>query len=69
MNQLHRNVLTVLQNLNQIRTTSVTLVEPKKQKLTIWPEWNENDVNNEKWDVGGKARDSKSKPTSAPVSR
>jgi hypothetical protein len=54
----------------------------KKQKLPLWIEWNENDLNAEKWDSGGggggggKAggaaasgggKDAKSKPTSAPV--
>ena len=41
--------------------------EPKKQKLPLWIEWNENDINAEKWEAAGKAKDSKAKPTSAPV--
>lgn len=48
------------------RATSV-VPEPKKQKLQLWSEWNENDINSEKWEVGGKIKDSKAKPTSAPV--
>ncbi len=44
------------------------MVEPKKQKLPLWPEWNENDINSEKWESVGKAKESnKAKPTSAPV--
>ena len=38
----------------------------KKQKLPLWLEWNENDINSEKWEVGGKSKDTaKGKPTSA----
>ena len=44
------------------------IAEPKRQKLPLWTEWNENDVNAEKWDsTAGKAKDPKGKPTSAPV--
>jgi hypothetical protein len=56
---------------NNSRATSIgvsgTTTEPKKQKLIIWPEWNENDINAEKWEVAGKVKDVKTKPTSAPV--
>jgi hypothetical protein len=42
------------------RSTSIPpVVEVKKQKLPIWPEWNENDVNAEKWDMGGGKKDTK----------
>jgi hypothetical protein len=44
------------------------LNEQRKQKLPIWPEWNENDINAEKWEAGAKVKDAKSKPASAPVS-
>jgi hypothetical protein len=43
------------------------IAEPRRQKLPLWPEWNENDLNAEKWEVAGKAKDPKAKPTSAPV--
>ena len=43
------------------------IAEPKRQKLPLWPEWNENDVNQEKWDMAGKAKDPKGKPASAAV--
>lgn len=44
--------------------------DQKRQRLILWPEWNENDINAEKWEVGGKSKDTaKAKPTSAaPVS-
>lgn len=64
MNTLQKSLLAFV---NIKSTTSISVSEPKKQKLTMWPEWNENDVNAEKWDIGGKAKDSKSKPTSTPV--
>lgn len=34
-------------------------VEQKKWKFPIWPEWNEIDINTEKWDAGkiGKEKD------------
>lgn len=34
-------------------------VEQKKGKFPIWPEWNEADINAEKWDAGkgGKEKD------------
>ncbi|CAF0778069.1 unnamed protein product [Brachionus calyciflorus] len=51
----------------KISATSVAASEPKKQKLPLWVEWNENDINSEKWEVGGKVKDSKAKPASAPV--
>jgi hypothetical protein len=36
----------------------------------LWPEWNENDVNAEKWEGVGKAKDAaKAKPASAPVTK
>ncbi len=43
------------------------IAEPRRQKLPLWIEWNENDVNAEKWEVVGKIKDPKAKPTSAPV--
>ena len=46
---------------------SAAVLEPKKQKLPLWLEWNENDINAEKWEAAGKTKDAKAKPTSAPV--
>ena len=43
------------------------IAEPRRQKLPLWIEWNENDVNAEKWEVIAKIKDPKAKPTSAPV--
>ena len=40
----------------------------KKQKLPLWVEWNEADINAEKWEVGGKTKETKvGKSPSAPV--
>ena len=48
------------------------IAEPKRQKLPLWPEWSESDVNAEKWDSAGfaaKPKEAKgAKPASAPVS-
>ena len=57
------------QRFKKLRATSiVAAIEPKKQKLPLWPEWNEADLNAEKWEVGGKAKEPKvGKSPSAPV--
>ena len=62
-------------NINDTRfkkpraTSIVAGIEPKKQKLPLWTEWNEADMNAEKWEVGGKAKEAKAgKSPSAPVS-
>ena len=47
---------------------STSASEVRKQKLAIWPEWTENDINAEKWEVVSKVKESKAKPTSAIVS-
>jgi hypothetical protein len=40
----------------------------KKQKMPLWPEWTEADLNAEKWEVAGKAKEVKpGKSPSAPV--
>lgn len=52
------------------RSTSIPqIVEAKNTKLQIWPEWNDTDLNNEKWDSGttGRAPRESRKPPSAPV--
>lgn len=40
-----------------------TAAESKKGKFPIWPEWNEADINAEKWDTGktGKEKDKSGK--------
>jgi hypothetical protein len=52
---------------NKLRTSSVANVEIRKQKLPIWIEWNEHDVNAEKWEVANKTKETKTKPGSAQV--
>ena len=53
----------------KLRASSVTNTGDagKKQKLILWPEWNEKDINEEKWEVAGKAVKDSKKPASAPV--
>ena len=57
------------QRIKKPRATSIVAgIEPKKQKLPLWSEWNEADMNAEKWEVGGKAKEAKAgKSPSAPV--
>jgi hypothetical protein len=64
-----------IENCNNVRfkkyraTSIVAGIEPKKQKLPLWSEWMEADINAEKWEVGGKAKETKvGKSPSAPVS-
>ena len=44
------------------------MAELKKQKMPLWPEWTEADLNAEKWEVAGKVKEAKpGKSPSAPV--
>ncbi len=65
-NNILQRSLHFMNALNLKSTTSISVSEPKRQKLIMWPEWSENDVNLEKWDIGGKVKDPK-KQTSTPV--
>ena len=61
---------TILTKNSHLRATSAsTEQQVRKQKLPMWIEWNENDLNAEKWEGGGKAtkESGKGKPASAPV--
>ncbi|KAK7107724.1 hypothetical protein V1264_015593 [Littorina saxatilis] len=39
--------------------TAITGGQDKRQKVTIWPEWNDADVNAEKWDAAHKGKEDK----------
>lgn len=61
--------MTFIFQFERVASILTAIAEPKRQKLPLWTEWNENDVNAEKWDsTAGKAKDPKGKPASAPVS-
>ncbi|XP_041108297.1 androglobin isoform X3 [Polyodon spathula] len=49
-----------------VASTAATVVEPEKGKFPIWPEWNEADINAEKWEgaKGTKDRDKSGKSPS-----
>ncbi|MEE6475055.1 hypothetical protein FKM82_010600 [Ascaphus truei] len=49
-----------------VYSTLAASVEPKKGKFPIWPEWNETDINSEKWDTGKGAKE-KEKPGKSPI--
>ncbi|KYO37729.1 androglobin isoform E [Alligator mississippiensis] len=48
---------------SSVSSTMGTAAESKKGKFPIWPEWNEADINAEKWDTGktGKEKDKSGK--------
>ncbi|XP_043930477.1 androglobin [Protopterus annectens] len=44
-----------------VSSTTGVVNEPKKGKYPIWPEWNEADINAEKWDGGKMGKDKSNK--------
>jgi hypothetical protein len=67
-NNSHSSQLNYRYSLHRATSASTDQAQVKKQKLPLWIEWNENDLNAEKWEGLGKVKDAgKSKPTSAPV--
>uniref|UniRef100_A0A803JHE3 Androglobin n=2 Tax=Xenopus tropicalis TaxID=8364 RepID=A0A803JHE3_XENTR len=43
--------------MSLVASSLTSSIEVKKGKVAIWPEWNDSDINSEKWDSGKGAKD------------